>query len=108
MTRDTRIVKYNVDFCYKGYKFSSGCIAIDLSDITNMQGKVIAEWSKDYTEKHLRALLGEATGISGGWSFPLVTIKPSGFDNKILVYEFDIVSRLYCNLRRIYERPTRK
>lgn len=97
-------MKYNVDFCFKGYKYSSGCIAIDLSDITNMQGRVIAEWGKEYTEKHLRKLLGEATGISGGWSFPFVSINKSGFNNNTMVYDFEINSRLYENLRRIYER----
>lgn len=104
---DTRIVKYNVDLCYKDYKYAKGCVAVDLSDIDNMRARIIAEWSMSYAEKHLLMALGEATGIHGGWSLPQITSQPSGHDNGVIIYDFTIKSRLYKNLRRIYERrPT--
>lgn len=103
--KDTRIVKYNVDFCYLGYKYKTGAIVIDLSNIDEMVGTVEAEWSQEYAEKHLVRVLSEATGINGGWSLPMVTILRSDFNQRLKTYNFTITSRLYKNLRRIHERP---
>jgi len=102
--RDKRIVKYNVDFCYKNFKYKQGAVSIDLSDVDNMKGVVEADWSLKYAQSHLKRMLSQATGIGGGWNLDFVTVEDSMFssDKK---YTFTIKSRLYVNLRRLYERP---
>jgi len=104
MIKDKRIVKYDTTFCFRGYKFDQGAIRIDLSDVKDMHGHVIAGWTVKYAQDHLHKLLGEATGIKGGWTFEYVTVEQNKFNNDINVYDFVISSRIYKNLRRIYEK----
>ena len=100
---DKRILKYNKSFVYQGYKTSVGVIKIDLSDINNMKCTIDCDWTNDYAITHLRKALGEVTGIHAGWSFPYVKIETSIFGRWKYKYEFSVQSRLYRNLRRIYE-----
>lgn len=102
--RDKRIVKYNVDFCYKNFKYKQGAVSIDLSDLDNMKGTVEADWGLEYAKSHLKRMLSEATGIGGGWNLDFVTVEDSMFSRE-KKYTFTIKSRLYVNLRRLYERP---
>ncbi len=104
MIKDTRIVKYNVDFCFKDFKYKSGAVAIDLSDLENMIGIVEADWSVKYATDHLKKVLTEATGIGGGWDLSFVTVESSIFSRETKKYKFTIKSRLYRNLRRIHDR----
>jgi hypothetical protein len=102
--KDRRIVRYNVDFCFRDFKYVSGAVAIDLSDVNDMKARVIAEWSPEYAEKHVRRVIGDATGIRGGWTIEKPEIINNNLSSSVKVYEFKILSRLYPNLRRIYER----
>lgn len=102
--KDNRIVKYNMDFCFREFKYEEGAVRIDLYDVNEMHGYIIAPWTLEYAGKHLREVLKKATGIGGGWSFPLKAITPNKFNKDIYIYDFTITSRLYNNLRRIYER----
>lgn len=103
--KDRRIVKYNVDFVFKGFKFTQGAVEINLSVLKNMKGEVIADWSVEYAEHHLKKLLAQATGIKAGWSVTNTESIQNPFNSRATIYKFDIESRLYTNLRRIYERP---
>ena len=102
--KDRRIVRYNVDFVFRGFKYTSGAVSIDLSDVKNMKARVIAEWSPAYAETHVKRVLGDATGIRGGWTICEPEIINNNLSHTVKIYEFPILSRLYPNLRRIYER----
>ncbi len=104
---DRSIVKYNVDFVFRNFKYKSGAVAIDLADTNNMIGIVEADWSEKYATYHLKKVLTEATGIGGGWDLTGITVERSIFNRSTAKYSFVIKSRLYTNLRKIHERPTR-
>lgn len=101
---DKRIVKYNVDFCFRNFQYDVGAVRIDLFNIDDMHGHIIAEWNVDYAKKHLLRVLSTATGIKGGWNMDNVTVEISKHNKDVKIYDFTISSRLYKNLRRIYER----
>ena len=101
-------MKYNKNLKYDYYKYESGAVALDLWDLDDMNGKIIAEWSMDYAKKQMLMALAKATGIKGGWSFSFISQSPSKHDESINIYEFCIDSRLYTNLRRIYEKTLDK
>lgn len=101
---DNRIMKYNVDFCFRDFKYSSGCVTIDFENLEEMKGRVIADWSIDYATKHLMDLILLATGIKGGWTISEIEIENNKLNKHVKVYNFTIQSRLYKTLRGIYDR----
>ncbi len=102
--RDRRIVRYNVDFCFRHFQYMSGAVAVDLSDLSNMRARVIAEWTPDYAKHHVERVLGDCTGIRGGWTIHPPMELPNKANKDIHVYEFKIDSIIYINLRRIHEK----
>lgn len=103
MIKDNRIVKYNVDFVFKDFKYKQGNVRIDLSNLKEMRGYVNSSWSREYSLHHLKKLLHEATGVGGGWHIELESESRSDWNPESIKYVFTINSRLYKNLRRIYE-----
>lgn len=97
------IVKYNINFIFRDFKYTSGAVSIDLSDLHNMKATVIADWSPEYAKKHVKIVIGDATGICGGWTIEKPKIINNNLSSSVKIYEFRILSRLYINLRRIYE-----
>ncbi len=102
--KDRRLVRYNVDFVFKDFKYTVGAVAIDLSDLKDMKARVIASWSPDYASKHVMRVIGDATGIRGGWTLEKPTELQNNFNEDVRIYDFKINSRLYPALRKIYER----
>lgn len=96
-------MKYNVDLVFREFKYASGQVAIDLSNLDKMRGRVIAAWSHEFAEHHLLKVLAEATGIKSGWTTKITTNRKLP-NNDFIVYDFDITSRLYIALRKKYDK----